>query len=369
MRGGAEEGRREGWLAAAALLLALTPFGRVAAHEHDGGSDWLFFLSGAVIDHYAVDPAAPDDNDEPLAADVLYTHTRGRLRVLAETELSTHDQEIERLQVGWEFSDTSVLWLGRFHQPASSWNTVLHHGQYLQTSITRPAIENWEDEGGVLAQSITGALFEKRRALGGDRGLSLTLAAGAAPVLVNRELDPVQVSHPNHGGHGWSGSGRLAFLPQLAGDEAIGLVGARHEVHVVGGASAGYSIEQTLLGAYANLDRDNWQLHAALYALELRPRGAAPAGVNVARFNSGYLQLERTLARGWVVYARVEDSSGVDRDSFVPLQAEKFTLRRALGGARWDLARRQALTLEVARATTIAARYSELRLQWSGVLP
>ena len=52
---------------------------------------------------------------------------------------------------------------GRFHQPGSAWNNELHHGHYLQTAITRPAIEAWEDEEGLIPQHLVGTLLESRR--------------------------------------------------------------------------------------------------------------------------------------------------------------------------------------------------------------
>src|SRR6266702_1772959 len=47
--------------------------------------------------------------------------------------------DVERLQIGYTFSDYATVWLGRFHTPYGYWNTAFHHGAQLQTSILRPS--------------------------------------------------------------------------------------------------------------------------------------------------------------------------------------------------------------------------------------
>ena len=139
-----------------------------AGHVHDNGivlfaAADLAATQGAGADH---DTGSVGTN---LYADLLISEHRGALRLLAEALVSTRgDHEFERLQVGWTVSDETTLWLGRFHQPASAWNTSHHHGAFLQTAITRPWIERWEDEGGVLPQHLMGALLEDLQARGGE---------------------------------------------------------------------------------------------------------------------------------------------------------------------------------------------------------
>jgi hypothetical protein len=43
------------------------------------------------------------------------------------------------------------------------WRVAAEGFRYLQTAISRPAIENWEDEEGLIPQHITGAPVESRR--------------------------------------------------------------------------------------------------------------------------------------------------------------------------------------------------------------
>ena len=110
-----------------------------------------------------------------------------------------------------EFVPDTVLWLGRFHQPASAWNTEHHHGQYLQTDITRPYIERWEDEQGIIPQHITGLLLESRQSIGKDGAIQFYGGIGAAPALTNGALDAIDLL-----GNGYQVAVSVAYLETAA---------------------------------------------------------------------------------------------------------------------------------------------------------
>src|SRR5260370_35267179 len=46
--------------------------------------------------------------------------------------------EVERFIVRYDLNDHFKLSLGRFPTPINYWNTAFHHGQWLQTPISRP---------------------------------------------------------------------------------------------------------------------------------------------------------------------------------------------------------------------------------------
>ena len=157
---------------------------KAAPHMHQHDSDLLFFVSGEAVGRSGQEQRNDDQYDALGRADVLFAHNKGRWRVLAETVVSTEEVDVERLQFGFEAGESTLLWVGRFHQPASAWNTEHHHGQYLQTAITRPSIELWEDEGGLIPQHLVGALLEVIQ----QRARSLPRGQHLVPVLdVRRE--------------------------------------------------------------------------------------------------------------------------------------------------------------------------------------
>ena len=48
--------------------------------------------------------------------------------------------EVERLSLRYDFDDRLKVSAGRFHTPVNYWNTAFHHGLWLQTTISRPAM-------------------------------------------------------------------------------------------------------------------------------------------------------------------------------------------------------------------------------------
>ncbi len=65
--------------------------------------------------------------------------------------------DLERLQIGYTFSDAATLWGGRFHTPYGLWNTAFHHGAQIQTALSRPRFLEFEDRGGILPAHTVGA--------------------------------------------------------------------------------------------------------------------------------------------------------------------------------------------------------------------
>ena len=363
---------RPGWLlglVAVGMTLAASP-ACADPHEHGSDGDWLVFLTGEARLRSNADIAPGEDYDF-ASADVLYSHSSGPFRVLGEVFAASPEVDIERLQVGWEFGENRLLWLGRFHQPSSAWNTEHHHGQYLQTAITRPNIERWEDEGGVIPQHVAGALLETRGALGDRAGLALAVGGGAAPVIAGGVMVPIGPFHINPGGYRPSWTARIGLLPEALGEDTVGIVLARHDVNIRDPAVVTLlNADDALLdvtGAFAQLSPRGWHVQAAYYDVQI----ALSTGPQLRHehFGAGYAQLEHVLPHSLTAFGRVETTDGAGNVSYVTYQRQEFTLRRGLGGLRWDFARRQALTVEAGRSATLLGHSNEVRLQWSGVLP
>jgi len=85
------------------------------------------------------------------------------------------DTDLERMQIGYVFSDAATVWVGRFHSPWGYWNTAYHHGQQIQTTLTRPKFLEFEDRGGIIPAHSVG--------LWGTGAVQ----AGAGSVAVRRE--------------------------------------------------------------------------------------------------------------------------------------------------------------------------------------
>jgi hypothetical protein len=356
-------------LLAAACVVGFAPT-RGRAHGHSDGHFVVFASLQADVKRGA---AAHTDHTEDAwaVADTVFSLSHDRLRLFGEFNASSRELDMERLQLGFEPIPDTVIWLGRFHQPASAWNIEHHHGRFLQTSITRPSIEFWEDEEGPLPQHLVGALIESRRPLGRAAGLQLEVGIGAGSVLEKDKLESVEILERSPGSRRISTTARVAYLPQYLGMSSVGLLYGHHDVPVHDAALAariGASrVGQDIYGAFVDLGREVWRLKAVVYDIDLTFRGGAIADRhNVA---AGYLQVERQLPRALTLYFRHENSANASASSYFRIFDDDFTLRGNLTGLRWDFRRQQALTVEVIRKNTIAGVSSEGRLQWSAAFP
>jgi hypothetical protein len=343
----------------------------LAQHDHSAGEFEVFVAAEAF---HGSGHAPRDDADPPVNADVVVGVTEHQLRVFGELLATPDERDLERFQVGFEFVPETVLWFGRFHQPASAWNTEHHHGQYLQTDITRPYIERWEDEQGIIPQHITGALLESRQSVGGEGAIQLSGGVGAAPALTNTSMEPISFIRSNPGRHGLSVTARIAYLPEYVGANSVGLLFG-HDALDASYALALPALHSshanlTIYGAYIDWTVGPWRIVGTDYYVDV----ALDRTTRNESFMSGYLQVERQVPRRLTLFGRLEDSARMQESRYVDLFDHEdgnleIALRRQALGVRWDYARRQALTLEVAHLVSLHQQSNQVRAQWSAAIP
>jgi hypothetical protein len=342
-----------------------------ADHEHTSNEFEVFLAAEAYHGSGRIHAA---DDDSWASADVVFGVTQHQFRVFGELYITPSERDLERLQFGFEFVPETVLWLGRFHQPASAWNTEHHHGHYLQTAITRPFIERWEDEQGLIPQHITGALLESRRPIGEDAAIQLSGGAGAGPSLQRDRTDPVDLIGNNPGRHRLSLTGRVAYLPEFTGASSFGVLFGHDHIatsspSVVSALNSRNAVV-SIYGVYGDWNSEPWRVIGANYYVDV----ALDQTARTESFISGYLQVERQLPNKLTVFGRVEDSARMQESNYVALFDDHngdidTALRRQAAGLRWDYIRRQALTIELSHVVSLRQRSDEVRLQWSAVVP
>jgi hypothetical protein len=342
-----------------------------AQHEHSS-SEFEVFVSAEAF--HGSGQRGPGDADPWAAADLVFGLTKHQFRVFGELYATSDELDLERFQMGFEFIPETVLWFGRFHQPGSAWNTEHHHGQYLQTAITRPFIERWEDEQGLIPQHITGALLESRQPVGKNGALQISGGIGAAPTLTNDKLDPVDLIGRNPGRNRLSVTGRLAYLPAYLGSSSAGLLFGRDELYATNARAVAllqsHRAVVSVYGAYVDWNEDPWRVIGVDYYVDVKLDQLA----RNETFSSGYLQVERQLPRRFTIFGRLEDSARMQNSRYVASFDDHdsdidIALRRKALGLRWDYARRQALTLELSQIDSLTRRSNEIRVQWSAVIP
>jgi hypothetical protein len=354
-----------------ALLTLCSASPALADHEH-ASNEFEVFLAVEGI-HASGQPNAGDD-DTWFNADFVFGLTQHQFRVFGEFYVTPDERDLERLQFGFEFVPETVLWLGRFHQPASAWNTEHHHGRYLQTAITRPFIERWEDEQGLIPQHITGLLFESRRPVGKEGAIQFAGGAGAGPSFTGSELDPIDLIDHNPGEHRLSLTGRVAYLPEYTGASSFGVLYGHDHIATstapVINALNSRNAVLTIGGVYADWNSEPWRIIGADYYVDVQLDPTA----RDESFISGYVQVERQLPHSLTVFGRLENSSRMQESAYVALFEDNdgdidIALRRNAVGLRWDYARRQAFTVELSHVVSLKTQSDEIRLQWSAVVP
>lgn len=360
----------------ALFVLLLTVAAGRPAGAADFEHDLLVFGSAELFETSGFD--APVDkefrkvfvSDQLASADIIFSLQKGRFRLFGEHLLTNHESDLERFQIGWEASEDTVIWLGRFHQASSVWNHEHHHGQFLQTSVTRPAIEEWEDQNGVLPQHFTGLLVESNWHLAGNRGLRTAIGGGLAPLLSQDGLLPFDVTHPDARKYQIGFQARIGFLPDELGDSGFGLLLAHNELNWKGEPPPALvnvtHFDQTVVGIFGNYSNEPWRLSGAAYYVDTNPVSEA-ATDHYRAFTTGYVQLERSLPHEVVLFGRREDAARVGHSTYLTL-FPNFVPKRTVLGLRWDFHRRQALTLQISDSHSLVDAYREFRLQWSGAL-
>jgi len=327
-------------------------------HHHDGD---LLLFPAITATHLNVPVPGLSQNELMPEANIFYSLDHERLRFLAEFLLNRDEQEMERLQLGWLVRPTTTLWLGRFHNPLGFWNTEHHHGAFMQTTISRPGIIAFEDEGGVLPTHVTGLLVESM--LDHEHGaINYAFGIGQGPSL-EAGLEPVNIVELRNGGK-LAVSARLSYRSQDDMNEFGGFAGYAR-IPVVGGTFD--EADQAVAGVFYNLETGKLRLVGELFYVSNRLKGPAPT--DHADFTAGYLQAEYQAYPDWTFFGRLEDTHGTKNNAYLDLNPQ-FLDTRAVAGARVEVGRRQALKLELSHnERQDDTRFNQISLQWSMVYP
>lgn len=331
----------------------------------DTSGDFLLFPGLEWRNDSNADPPGFATDDEWFGSlDLFATADVGQFRFLGEWFLTENSQEIQRLQFGWRFDADDSLWLGRFHTPIGYWNTAYHHGTYLQTSVSRPGIAEFEGGDGPLPTHFTGLLWEGSASTD-DGALHYSLGLGAGPVL-DSKLDPFDVANPDdhHHDHETGAVVNVNWRPAPHGRNQVGAFAGRTEIS--DSAEVFGHTEQTLYGVYGNWHRDRLRLLGAWFHVSNSFEGI---GAPDEDFSAAYLQGEYGFGARTTAYGRIETTNGARADARYLGRFEAFITERTLAGLRYELTDRQALTVELATRESFEAEADRVTVQWSAYFP
>ena len=273
--------------------------------------------------------------------------------------------DLERAQIGYQFSDSATVWLGRFHTPYGYYNTAFHHGQQIATSLRRPRFIEFEDHGGIMPAHTVGAWLTGSQRTG-DEKLTYDLFIGNSQQIV---------AGPTGGGIlDMNNPGNIRGSTIVGGNVGVLLSGA------LDGLKVGVDAFQTRIedeiaspvvftrvrsyGTYAAYDTDMWEGIAEFHVFDNHD---LTGGTGSHHSDAGFLQLGYRAGR-YTPYARYERGSFQQSDDyFAALHTGQSYYRDALG-MRFDIDLVSCLKLELAEThftDRVVSRYDEALLQYA----
>ncbi len=253
--------------------------------------------------------------------------------------------DAERLQIGYAFGDTLVVWAGRYHTPYGYWNTAFHHGAQIQTSISRPRFLGFEDAGGIVPSHSVG-LWATGKSKSDWGKLNYNVWVSNGNRISNGVLD-FNASGDDNGSPG------VGFSADISPKALPGLTLGVHAMRqTVGGENSDASrtgkARMQFFGGYAFFDNDQWEAIGEYY----RFRNTDLLSGSNKKLGSwaGYAQLGYNLAPRWVGFVRTEKSSLAKSDPYFNLQDSGSSYTSTAVGLRYDLDPRASIKLQLDRS-------------------
>ena len=329
-------------------------------------ADLLLFPSVTTTHQSVRDPELPQQKFVP-AIDIFYSTEFSQTFFLAEYLASGEETELERIRFGWHILPGKTLWVGRFHNPISFWNTQNHHGDFLQSSLTRPSIANYEDEYGPLPSHISGFMIESART-SGDAEINYTAGIGIGPSY-NSTLHPLNLLNPKQPGK-LVASLRLGYHPEVGNPDQFGAAVGYARIPVIDVLEIN-EVRQSTLSTFLNIERNKFHLIGELFVFKNRVSGLGSTTSSTTF--SAYLQPEYKLGESGrtTLFGRIEGTPNAEKDEYLSLFSE-FSRSQILLGLRFDLTPSQALKIEAGKSHRLDPNESNINFisaQWSMILP
>jgi hypothetical protein len=265
------------------------------------------------------------------------TNVFGELSFTPRTDAGTgtppatgFNTEVERLIIRFDQSDQLKVSFGRYHTPINWWNTAYHHGQWLQTTISRPEMTQFG--GRFIPVHFVGALVEGTAP---TKGLHIGYQAG---------VGNGRGSVISRGGDAGDNNDRPAWLANVftRPDKLFALqVGG--SVYIDRVSTTGRpEFDERILAAHAVWQREDPEVIAEVARVHHSQVGGTLETSNVAYYLQAAYRLPSS-ARLWKPYYRFEHI-GIDRAD--PVFAGVPRLDGSTFGVRFDISSYAAIKTE-----------------------
>jgi len=349
------------------VTVFLFAFGTTQASSHQ---EWLIFPQiDLIYRNDAVHPTSPKKREAAASVDFFYSSDHNEIKWLAELFASENETGFERLMIGWSPRDNTTIWLGRFHNPLGFWNSLSHHGDYMQTAISRPHIIEYEHDGGSLPNHLSGVQAQITHST--DNGFwSYDIALGYGPEL-NTQLKALDLLSPGSTENDLGATFRISYKQGAYASNKIGLFASKQTTPIRN--SIYQEVDQSILGITSIWSWQTTEMIGAIYYFDNQLTGANNNPQN--SFTSAYIQFDHTWRPAWAVYLRQESGTLKSEDPYSQWFPDILRNRTAIG-LRHELTIHQALKFEVRTNAhyddNFAQRnddFTEFQFQWSAFFP
>jgi hypothetical protein len=296
----------------------------------------------------------------------------GRTRALFELNFEvgsdgTVGVDLERAQIGYQFSDSATIWLGRFHTPYGFYNTAFHHGQWIAIALRRPRFIEFEDHGGIMPAHTVGLWLTGSERLG-DMKLTYDAYLGNSQRIYNGILDMNNAGVPR--GSAIVG-GNLGLLPGGVLDGLkVGVDAFQTRIEDQDATPAGfpqvnpYFTQVKSYGTYAVYDTDRWEDIAELHFFD---NTDLTGHTGSHHSDAGFIQIGYRAGR-LTPYGRYERGAFQQSDPYFAAQLNGNSYDREALGVRFDIDLSSALKMEFAKTSftdRIVNTYGEALVQYA----
>lgn len=331
------------------------------------GGDFLAFAQVDASSTFSDSDSTTEDDFELIPAlDLFVTRQYASFQFLGELFLNEDEQELERFQFSWSAGRWFTIWLGRYHNPIGYWNTEYHHGTYLQPTVQRPRITQFEDDGGLLPTHISGLLVEGSFLSKGESEFQYMFSVGYGPELDStNNLEPLDILDPSSGAHKPSVTINLSYVADSLAKKQIGLFA--NVLKIPTSNKNIEDVEQSIYGIYAKWVWGRYDVIASMFFVEDETMLANVSDnkKQSGSFNATYAQLSYQHSVDWKLYSRYENLNDKN-DPYLKYRSQYLEYRGLLG-LQFELNARQSTRVEFSHDVLDGRTFNRLIVQWNAV--
>jgi len=332
-------------------------------------ADGLIFADLIALDRDGLDADSSLQTSDVLPRLTLfYTQDFANTKILAEFVANDKKSHFGRVKFGWQANQSNLFWIGRTHNPAGYWREQFHHGGWLQPTITRPAIAEFEVPGGVLPAHTTGLMYEGGSSVNNNEGLAYVASWGYTSAIDESGMDVPDLFVSDRGRHNTSVAFRVSYrFEGISGGDEVGFFSAYNHIPITTGLND--EAEQLHGGLFANWHFSDLKLISEFNFIRNDLINSSSVAIITEDFSNMYIMADYSLNNKWNVYSRLEDTYDEENNEYLSYFT-KFVTKRNLMGVRYSINRNQIIKFEINKSKLFSGEdYRQLAVQWSFVYP